>query len=55
MLFIDDLTCTAYDMSSTVYDITFTKCVTSHSACISDIAHTMFKTYPLYMASQTVL
>ena len=42
-------------MSSTVYDITFTICVTSHSACISDITHTMFMTYPLYMASHTVL
>ena len=55
MPFIDDITCTIYDMSSTLYDITFTICVTSHNACISDITHSMFMTYPLYMASQTVL
>ena len=42
-------------MSSTVYDITFTICLTSHNACISDITHSMFLTYPLYMASHTVL
>ena len=42
-------------MSSTVYDITFTICVTSHNACISDITHSMVMTYPLYMASHTVL
>ena len=55
MPFIDDLTYTIYDMSSTVYDITFTICVTSHNACMSDIIHSMFMTYPLYMASHTVL
>ena len=55
MPFIDDITCTIYDMSSTVYDITFTICVTSHNACISDITHSMFMTYLLYTASHTVL
>ena len=55
MPFIDDITCTIYDMSSTVYDITFTLCVTSHNACISDIIHSVFMTYPLYMASHTLL
>ena len=55
MPFIDDITCTIYDMSSTVYDITFTICVTSHNACISDITHPMLMTSPLYMASHTVL
>ena len=55
MPFIDDITCTIYDMSSTVYDIIFTLCVTLHNACISDITHSMFMTYPLYMASHTVL
>ena len=42
-------------MSSTVYDIQFTICVISHNACISDITHSMFMTYPLYMESHTVL
>ena len=42
-------------MLSTVYDITFTICVTSNKACISDNTHYMFMTYPLYMASHTVL
>ena len=54
MPFIDDITCTIYDMSSTVY-ITFTLCVISHNACISDITHSLFMTYPLYLASYTVL
>ena len=34
-------------MSSTVYDITFTICVTSHNACSSDITQSIFMTYPL--------
>ena len=55
MPFIDDIKCTIYDMSSTLYDITFTICVTSHNACISDFTHSMFLTYPLYMALHTVL
>ena len=55
MPFIDDITCTIYDMSSTVYNITFTICVTSHIGSISDITHSMFMTYTLYMASHTVL
>ena len=38
-----------------IHDITCTICVTSHNACISDITQTMFKTYPLYLASHTVL
>ena len=52
---IHGIKCTIYDMSSTVYHITFTICVTSHNACISDITKSMFITYPLYMASQTVI
>ena len=55
MPFIDNITCTIYGMSSTVYDITLTACVTSHNACISDITHSMFMTYPLYRGSRTVL
>ena len=55
MPFIDDITCTIYVMASSVYDITFTLCVTSHNACISDIIHSMVMTYPLYIASHKVL
>ena len=55
MPFIDDNTCTIYDMSSTVYEITFTICVISHNACISHMTHSMIMTYPHYMASHTVL
>ena len=44
---------TIYDMSSTVYHITYMICVTSHNACIYDITNSM--TYPLYIASHTVL
>ena len=42
-------------MSSTVYDITFTICVTTQNVCISDLTHSMLMTYALYMASHTVL
>ena len=55
MPFIDDITCTIHDMASGVYDITFTLCVTSHNACISDIIHSMVMTYPLYIGSHKVL
>ena len=55
MPFIDDITCSIYDMSSTLYDVTFIIYVTSHNACISDIRNSMFMTYPLYMTSHTVL
>ena len=55
MPFIDDIICTIDDMSSSVYDITFTICVTSHNAYTSDIKNSMFITYPLYMTSHTVL
>ena len=54
-LIIHDFTWTIYDVSSTVYDITFTICVTSYNACISDITHSIFMTYPLYMASHSVM
>ena len=53
--FIHDITCTIYDMSSTEYDITITICVTSHNTCISDNTHSIFMTYPLYMALYRVL
>ena len=49
MPFIDDITCTIYDMSSTVYDITFTFCVTSHNACISDIAHCLWHIHFIFI------
>ena len=52
---IHDITRNIYDMSSTVYDITFTICVTSHYDYIYNITHSMFMTYPLYLASHTVL
>ena len=55
MHFIHHITCTVYDIPSTVYDITFSICVTSHNASFSDLTHSMFMTYPLYMASHTVL
>ena len=55
MHFIHDITCIIYDTSSTMYDITFTICVTSQRDSICDITHSMFMTYPLYMASHTVL
>ena len=44
----------AHDVSSTEYDITITICVTSHNACVSDNTHSMFMTFPLYMASHRV-
>ena len=60
-LSIYDITCpllmtshALYMTSSTVYGIPFTICVISHNACISDITHPMFMTYPLYMESHRV-
>ena len=50
-----DITHTLYDMLSTVCDITFTICVTSHNDCFYDITHSTFMTYLLYMASHTAL
>ena len=50
-----DITRAIYDMSSTVCNITFTTCVTSHNDCFYDITHSTFMTYVLYMASHTVL
>ena len=55
MQFIHDITCTIYYISSTVYDITFRFCVTSHNACISEITHSMFMSYLRSVASYTVL
>ena len=55
MPFIDDITCTIYDMSSTVYDFTFTLCVTSHNACISDMAHSVYDISTLYGITHRVM
>ena len=55
MPFIDDITCTIYDMSSTVYDITFTLCVTAHNACISDITHYVYDISTLYGITHIVV
>ena len=42
-------------MSSTVYDITFTLCVTSHNACISDITHSVYDISILFGITQSVM
>ena len=42
-------------MSSTVYDITFTTCVTSHNACISDITHSVYDISTLYGITCSVM
>ena len=55
MHYIHYITCIIYDISSTLYDVTFTMCVTSHNDSIYDIKHYMFMTYSLDMASRTVL
>ena len=52
MHYIHYITCIIYDISSTLYDVTFTMCVTSHNDSIYDIKPYMFMTY---MASRTVL
>ena len=44
-----------HDNSSTLYDVTFTICVTSHNDPIYGIKHYMFMLYSLDMASGTVL
>ena len=55
MHYIHYITHIIYDNSSTLYDVTFTMCVTSHNYTIYDIKPYMFMTYSLYMASRTVL
>ena len=55
MHYIHYITHILHDNSSTLYDATFTICVTSHNDSIYDIKPYMFMTYSLYMASRTVL
>ena len=55
MHYIHYITHLIYDISSILYDVTFTRCVTSNNDSISYIKHSMFMTNPLYMASGTVL
>ena len=55
MQYIHYITHIIYDISSTLCDVTFSMCVTSHNDYIYDIKPYMFMTYLLYMASRTVL
>ena len=55
MHYIHYITRIIYDISSTLYDITFTMCVTSHNDSLYDIKPYMFMTYSLDMASHRVL
>ena len=55
MHYIHSITRIIYDNSSTLYDVTFTICVTSHNDPIYGIKHYMFMLYSLDMASGTVL
>ena len=51
----DYITHIIYEISSTLYDVTFTMCVTSHNDSTYDIKHYMIMTYSLDMASRIVL
>ena len=55
MHYIHYITQIIYDISSTLCDVTFSMCVTSHNDYICDIKPYVFMTYLLYMASRTVL
>ena len=55
MHYIHSITRIIYDNSSTLYDVTFTICVTSNNDPIYGIKHYMFMLYSLDMASGTVL
>ena len=55
MQYIHSMTCIIYDISSTLYDVTFTMCVTSHNDPIYGIKHYMVMLYSLDMASGTEL
>lgn len=50
-----DITRSIYDMSSTVYDITITVCVTSHNDSINDITHYVYHTCALYGITHSVM
>ena len=55
MHYIHSITRIIYDISSSLYDVTITMCVTSHNVPIYGIKHYMFMLYSLDMASGTVL
>ena len=55
MQYIDYITHFIYDISSTLYDVTYTICVTSHNDPIYGIKHYKFIIYSLDMASGTVV
>ena len=55
MHYIRYITRIIYVISSTLYDVTFNMCVTSHNDSLYDIKHYIFMTYSLDMASRTVL
>ena len=55
MHYIHFITYIIYDISSTLYDVTFTMRVTLHNDSIYDIKHYKFMIYSLDMASRTVL
>ena len=55
MHYIHSITRIIYDISSTLYDVTFTMCVTSHNDPIYGIKQNMFMLYSFDMASGTVL
>ena len=50
-----DLTLIIYDTSSTLYDITFTICVTSQSDTICDITHSVYDISTLYGITHSVM
>ena len=44
-----------YDISSTLYDVTFTMCVTSHNASIYDIKHYVYDIFSAYGITPSVM
>ena len=55
MHYIRYITRIIYDISSTLYDVTFTMCVTSHNDSIYDIKHYVYDIFTWYDITHSVL
>ena len=55
MHYIHYITRITYDISSTLYDVTFTMCVTSHNDSIYDIKHYVYDIFPWYGITHSVM
>ena len=55
MHYIHYITCIIYDISSALYDVTFTMCVTSQNDSICDIKHYVYDIFTRYDITHSVM